>query len=169
MKQCWVDSIQRSFITLLFIRVWRRDKKSGWWITSLSHQVKVKHAGSAGVLQRMYSEYLNWNQFSWKIRAACHNGFYLTPINIRIDLTEESNLGRTRREEKGYTNIWAQLKQKYQQREWQLFIHHFTSLSHGKSGNWRTEKDLSLKNKLINKIFQQQNNPWLRPNSHPNL
>lgn len=67
---------------------------SWWWITSLSHEVKVKHTRSGGVLPWMSMDHLKWNQFSWRIRAGCHNGFYLTPINTCIDLLVESNLVR---------------------------------------------------------------------------
>ena len=97
---------------------------SWWWITSLSHEVKVKHTrvggggGSGGcVLRWMYMDHLKWNQFSWRIRAGCHNGFYLTPINSCIDLQVGSNPVRTEgwggeggrggKKNATHTNTWA--------------------------------------------------------------
>lgn len=70
------------------------------WITSLSDGVKVKRTQSGGVLHWTHMDHLKWNQFSWRIRAGCHNVFYLTTINTCIDLPLGSNLERSESGEK---------------------------------------------------------------------
>lgn len=52
----------------------------------------------------MYMDHLKWNQFSWRIRAGCHNGFYLTPINSCIDLLVDLNLVRSDRKKVLFTH-----------------------------------------------------------------
>lgn len=112
---------------------------SWWWITSLSHEVKVKHTrvgggggGGGGVLRWTYMDHLKWNQFSWRIRAGCHNGFYLTPINTCIDLLVGSNPARTEgwvggRGERKKKLLHTQILERRQSKcsmMWHLLIHH---------------------------------------------
>lgn len=66
-----------------------------WWIMSLSHEVKVKHTHSGGVLHWMYMDHLKWNQFCWKITAGCHNGFIWRPSIPVLICGWKSNLVRT--------------------------------------------------------------------------
>lgn len=96
---------------------------SRWWIMSLSHEVKVRHTHGARVHHWMYMDHLKWNQFSWRIRAGCHNGFYLTPINTCIDFLAELNLAGTEREKVPHTHRHVSDAATNVAKRWRLKIH----------------------------------------------